>query len=388
MEADKVFMYVSSWAEHGGVPGLGLFLADQETGEITFVEKISDTDSFNGSCIDEKKHKLYVNNEVPYVEESGCATGRIFVYDLDPVSGKATEIRRVVTECPNPAYVSLDSTGEFLFEAHHSCGASVARHVRNEAGELQVFYTHAEAAVQVYYLDVNGMPMGLADSIDHADYDNGIEAHPHCAVVSPSRKLVAVADKGTGYLHLYTFDYEKKQLVLLNKVLTDCPGASPRYVLFHPTEPFLFVNHEASYDGKCYVTSFRYQEDGSLERICVVNVLDQSLPVKTNTRLEQQGFVMDLKGNYLYTLINAADVIGVLEVNQDTGELTVLQNIEIPGVRPRGLAIFPNGKYVLSTCLVGGELTSFKIEADGRLTVAQKGPSQPGASYVSFYQPK
>ena len=135
------------------------------------------------------------------------------------------------------------------------------------------------------------------------------------------------------------------------------------------------------------MTAFRYREDGQLERICVVNALDQSLPVKTDTRLEQQGFVMDRTGTYLYTLINAADVIGVLRVDQEDGSLEVLQNLPVPGVRPRGLAIFPNGKYILSSCLVGGELTVYRIEKDGRLRVHRQGPKQPGASYMSFYQP-
>lgn len=388
MDKNKVFMYVSSWAEHGGAPGLGLFLADLKSGAITFLEEINNKESFNGSCIDTGKKKLYVNNEVPVYEGAPCASGRIFIYDLDPETGKAREAGRVSTRCPNPAYLSLDPGGNYLFEAHHSCEAAVARYVRNEQGQLEAVYTCAEAAVQVYERDEAGMPGLLVDDIDHLSYGDGAEAHPHCVVFSPSGKLIAVADKGTGFLYLYAFDYEKKRLRLLNKMLTDKAGAAPRYVLFHPVKPFLFVNHEASYDGKCYVTCFRYQEDGELERICVVNALDQSLPVKIGTRLEQQGFVMEPGGKYLYTLINAADVIAVLEVDERSGELKLLQNIPVPGKRPRGLAIFPNGKFLVASCLVGGELISFKIEKDGRLSMACKGPSQPGASYMSFYAPQ
>ena len=380
----EVFMYVSSWNEHGGVPGLGRYTVDQERGEITFLEMISETESCNASQVDDVRGKLYVNNEVPCFPGAPYASGRIFIYDLDPHTGRAKEAGRLVTECPNPAYLSIDSTGQYLFEAHHSLSFSMARHSRGTDGIVETSCAWPEADVQVYRLDKDGMPAELVENIDHA---HDCEAHPHSAVVSPSGRLLAVADKGTGYLYLYTFDYEKKQMILLNKMLTDREGASPRYVLFHPEKPFLFVNHEASYDGKCYVTAFRYREDGQLERICVVNALDQSLPVKTDTRLEQQGFVMDRTGTYLYTLINAADVIGVLRVDQEDGSLEVLQNLPVPGVRPRGLAIFPNGKYILSSCLVGGELTVYRIEKDGRLRVHRQGPKQPGASYMSFYQP-
>ena len=57
----EVFMYVSSWNEHGGVPGLGRYTVDQERGEITFLEMISETESFNASLVDDVRGKLYVN---------------------------------------------------------------------------------------------------------------------------------------------------------------------------------------------------------------------------------------------------------------------------------------------------------------------------------------
>lgn len=388
MGGSKLFMYVSSWAEHGGVPGLGLYTFDQENGRIEFVEKISEKDSFNGSCVDQQKNKLYVNNEVMYFMGAPCCSGRVFVYDLDPATGKARECMKLVTGCPNPAYVEIDPTGKYLFEAHHSFPMGVAAHTRKEDGTIETTVTYAEADLQVYSLGEEGIPETLIENVNHGDTAKKVEAHPHCAVFSPSGRVIAVADKGNGHLYLYTFDYEKKCLKLLGKTLTDTEEASPRYVVFHPTKPFLFVNHEASYDGKCYVTAFRYDEDGAVERICVENVLDQSLPVKKTTRLEQQGFVISPDGKYLYTLINAADVIGVMEINQESGELSMIQNIEIPGNRPRGLAISPNGKYILSTCLVGGELTSYRIQDNGKLEVACEGPAQPGASYISFYQPE
>ncbi len=400
MEEQKAFMYVSSWAEHGGVPGLGLYTFDESNGEISFVEEIDHQESFNGSCVDQKKNKLYVNNEVFEFRGAPCISGRIFVYDLDPQTGHATEHTRVVTGCANPAYVELDPTGKYLFEAHHSFGMGMAVHRRTEGGKMETVLIPPEADVQVYALTEDGVPDELVENVNHSagsgkeekapseGASRKEEAHPHCAVFSPSGNLIAVADKGDGHLYLYTFDYEKRKLILKSRTLTDVPGASPRYVVFHPTKPFLFVNHEASYDGKCYVTAFRYEEDGTVERICVVNILDQSLPVKTGTRLEQQGFVITPDGKYLYSLINAADVIGVIKIDQETGELSVLQNMTIPGVRPRGLAISPSGKFVLSSCLVGGELTSYRVGEDGRLSLAVKGPSQPGASYMTFYVPE
>lgn len=388
MDKNLVFMYVSSWAEHGGVPGLGQYTFDQQNGEIRFVRQISNKESFNGSYIDSRKNKLYVNNEVMHFMGAPCSSGRIFIYDLDPVSGEAKENMRLVTECPNPAYVTVDPTGMYLFEAHHSFPMGVAVHRRSADGTIETEVTYAEADLQVYSLNEAGNPVRLVENVNHGDGIGKTEAHPHCAVFSPSGKLIAVADKGNGFLYLYSFDYNQKRLRLLSRTLTDTGNASPRYVVFHPEKPYLFVNHEASYDGKCYVTAFRYEEDGNVEKICIENALDQSLPVKKTTRLEQQGFVIDPEGRYLYTLINAADVIAVMAIDQESGALTRIQNLAVPGNRPRGLAISPNGRYIVSACLVGGELTSYEIAKDGTLSAACQGPVQPGASYISFYCPE
>lgn len=385
-----IYMYVSSWNEHGGAPGLGFYTFDQEDGTFQFICRINDQNSFNGSCVDEARRKLYVNNEVPHFLGSPCMSGRIFVYDLDPETGMPAEYARIATNCPNPAYVSLDPSGEYLFEAHHSTPSpsGIVFHEKKPSGEFETRMVYMESDLQVYRLDADGIPQALVENIDMRKAQENHASHPHSAVFSPSGKLLAVADKGSGYLFLFTFDKETHQLHLLNKVLTDCPEASPRYVLFHPTLPYLYVNHEASYDGHCYITAFRYTEDGGLQRICVENVLDPELPVKTDTRLEQQGFVMHPDGSFFYSLINAADVIAAMKIDPETGAFTTIQNLKIPGCRPRGLAISPNGRYVISTCLVGGELTSYQIEENGLLTVKEQGKPQPGASYISFFKGK
>ncbi|MBU9727733.1 lactonase family protein [Diplocloster modestus] len=385
MKENEVFMYVSSWAEHGGAPGLGLYVLNQEDGTIRFLEMIDERHSFNCAYVNQEKNKLYVNNEVLHFSGEPRLSGRIFVYDLDRKSGKARECMRVITGCPNPAYVNVNAAGTYLFEAHHSFPAAVVSYERNEKGRPKARMNYTEASIQVYRLNKEGLPGQLVENVNHADLAHGREAHPHCAVFSPSGKLMAVADKGDGYLYLYRFDARKRRLTLLSRTLTDREGASPRYVVFHPSKPYLFVNHEASYDGKCYVTAFSYRKDATVERICVENALDQSLPVKSGTRLEQQGFVIDQEGRYLYTLMNAADVIGVMEINQESGRLRLIQSMPMYGTRARGLAISPNGKFLLSAALVGGELASYEIGGDGTLRLACKGPAQPGAAYLTFY---
>ncbi len=387
MEKDLLSMYVSCWGEHDGAPGLSRYTFDQETGEIAFAEDINKEDSLNCSCIDPKRNKMYVNNEVDSYPGEPCASGRIFVYDLDPETGKASECMRMATECPNPAYVSIDQTGRYLFEAHHSLPEPkpYVKHVRKEDGTFERIYTYPEKCVQVYALSEDGLPEKMVDCIDLGSTTEWVESNPHSAVFSPSGKLLAVADKGSGYLYLYTFDYETERLKLRSKTLTDVEGAHPRYVAFHPTKPYVFVNHEAALDGNCNVSAFRYDEEGNVEKINMVNAFVDDLPLKPTARLEQQGFVIDPEGKYLYTAINSPDAVGVLAIDQETGALTAVEDVPVQGQWVRGLAISPNGKYILTTCLVTGEISSFARQEDGTLKPVQVHPGQKGAAYLNFF---
>ncbi|MDO4284391.1 MAG: beta-propeller fold lactonase family protein [Eubacteriales bacterium] len=380
------YMYVSSWKEHGGTPGLSVYRFDEETGEIVFLKQLDQKDSVNCSCVVAGVNRMYLCNEVVQTGREAPSGGRIFVYELNPANGDARRSAAVFTECPNPAYVELDPTGQYLVAAHHSITKRTIRHRRATDGMIESVVENAEADVQLWHLNEEGIPDCLLDNIDHAAQlgETG-EAHPHCCVFSPSGELIAVADKGTGMLRMYTIDRKRHRLRLLDQALTDREGAHPRYVVFHPDKPFLFVNHEASCDGKMYVSSFRYEANGRLVKIATEDALEPGHAADPDRRLEQQGFAITPDGKYLYTLLNAVDQIGVLAVDGENGSLRRIANVPVKGIWPRGMGISPNGKFLITTCLVSGEIIPWRIGEDGLLTQAGEGAVQKGASYLSFF---
>jgi 6-phosphogluconolactonase len=84
------------------------------------------------------------------------------------------------------------------------------------------------------------------------------------------------------------------------------------------------------------------------------------------------------------SLFNSPNAIGVLEIEQASGALRLLQNAPIRGKRPRGLGISPDGLWVLSGCLVSGDIASYRVKDDGRLDETGYGVSIPGVSYINF----
>ncbi|MCI2049540.1 MAG: lactonase family protein [Lachnospiraceae bacterium] len=387
----KTFLYISSWAEHGGKPGLGLYEFDTANGKLQFIEMADDKESFNCSVVDNRNNRMYVCNEVTHVSGEAAETGRIFTYSIDQASGKIGEVDRRVTYCPNPAWLSFTKDRTRMLVAHHSQFNAIAGHERSAGKGFRTELTWNEADVQLYRLNEDGKPGDLLDNINHMDYQErgSMGAHPHCAVLSPSEKIIAVADKGSGYLYLYGLSEDRNSLLLLNKQMTDVPGAAPRYCLFHPTAPFLFVNHEKEISGKLNVTAFRYDEQGSLERICVRNALSDGRVINSDIHNEQQGFCMSPDGKYLYTLLNGPDAVAVFEVDETSGRIELLQNAAVKGIRPRGLSISPDGKYVLTSCLVSGDIGVYAVRKDGTLEcIHECAAVQKGASYMSFFEGK
>lgn len=382
----KYWMYLSLWKEHGGAPGLGLFSVDGETGEITFHEKPEDKTSFGCSFFDSARNILYVCNETEKIWKVPYETGRIYGYQVSPEDGSLTELFHQDTYCPNPAYVSLDASGEYLVIAHHSMGGAIARLEKDEHGKYVPELICREATLQLYSVNEDGTPGELLDVKKHPVDPNSAPrgSFLHSAVFSPSGNLLAVCDKGDGRVYLYTIDREHQELKLLSRTMTDIQGAHPRYCAFHPTKPYFVVNHEQMKDGRMMVCSFRYTEDGAVEKVSAVNVLPQGCVAPPGSHYEQQGLCISEDGNHVYTCLNGPDSIAVLAWDGASGELQLVQNVPVAGEWPRGLALVPGGKFVIASCLVSGDVTSYAMDENGHLRPTGSAARLQGGSYISF----
>jgi 6-phosphogluconolactonase len=296
------------------------------------------------------------------------------------------ELFHADTYCPNPAYVTTDSAGKYMVVANHSVSGAMAKIEKNEAGLYRPRLIYPDAPVELFSLNESGSVCELLDIKKHAE--DGAprtgRTHPHCAVFSPSEDVLAVCDKGDGHVYLYAVDKPANALRLLSKTLTDVPGASPRYCVFHPTNPYFAVNHERMKDNRLIVSSFHYTPDGRVTRVDTVDVLPENHIIPQREHYEQQGLCISSDGKYIYTLMNGPGMIGVISMDGRTGALRVIQRVKLEGEWPRGIALAPGGGFVVTCCLVSGDIRSFAIGSDGTLTETRYRAKLRGASYISF----
>ena len=134
------------------------------------------------------------------------------------------------------------------------------------------------------------------------------------------------------------------------------------------------------------MTTFRYDEDGRVERIsaCYPEVGGFET---VEPHCQQQGLCLSADGKYLYTQVHGVNRLLALAVNQETGELTPIQALSIPGQWPRALDLSPDGKFLICCCLAG-QILVYRIEGDGKLADTGHRSFCKGSGGVRFYIPE
>ena len=401
----KNLLYISGWKEHGGKPGIGAISFDENTGVMEFLGKQYPELSCNCTAVDTEKNILYITNELhenPDFFKGGG--GLIYAFSVNSETGELTQLSRVYATAPCPCFLSLDKTKKYLLLANHSGFNVVTKAVKGEDGYYHMTRVFDDCSVCLFRLNEDGSIGPLVDVHNHEAYPvegRALHSRPHTILPSPDGNLFACCDKGDAHIYFYTLDYEQEKLVLASEPYAEKPNSAPRYCAFHPTKPFFFHNHERSMD----VAAFTYTDKGELTPVNVISALSDDCPSDKAPEvrewlhgeptvvpgdgfmpLEQQGFVIHPNGKWIYDMLNGADAVSVLGIDQETGALSLLQTKPVDGRWIRGCAVSPNGKFLVVTCLQSGGVYSYPIGEDGLLGDPVSHVDMDGGSYATFFQ--
>lgn len=390
MDQNKLYMYVSQWAFKLGVPGMSLFAFDKETGELEYLQQLNDNCSFGCSMVDQERALLYVCNEEDVFPKTPYNTGRVYCYRIDPKSGATELVNHQDTYCSFTSYLNTDPEKKYMMVSNHSMPNFSTTVTRDTDGNIKPVLQHQDALMNLFELNEDG---SIGTMVDYAKHQSDallytLEgkptiAHPHCVMRSPSGKLYACCDKGDSHIYLYTIDNGK--LKRLSRTLTDVPGSEPRYCAFHPEKPYLYVNHEHTPGDRITLTTFRYEEDGTLEKIGTLYADLSGFEPKEAPR-QQQGMCITPDGRFVYTQAHGYNLLLTLAVNPETGLLKQIQATQIEGTWPRSLNMTPDGNFLINCCL-GGQISVYRVGEDGILTDTGHRGFAKGSGYVSFFDP-
>jgi 6-phosphogluconolactonase len=331
------------------------------------------------------KHYLYVAwsnggpNNLPAGSPapSGSQHG-LTAFRIDPASGALLPNGQPASLPSRPIHVTTDIPGTHVLAAYND-----------------------PSGVTVHRIEPNGT---IGSQVRQPSaLDVGIYGHQ--VRVDPSNEMVILATRGNGPTPskpedpgaLKLFSY--KDGLLANR-LSIAPGGGfnfqVRHLDFHPSRPWVFVSLERQ--DKLEV--FEKLKDGTLSRnpLFAKDTLADpgnvrpgqalgTIHMHPNGRLvylaNRASGTMDFEGKPVF--VGGENNIAVFAINQDTGEPTLIQNVDTHGIHVRTFALDPRGRILVAGNMmqlsvhdkdgvntVPASLAVFRVRGDGKLEFARK----------------
>jgi 6-phosphogluconolactonase len=281
----------------------------------------------------------------------------------------------------------VDATG--ALHAHGAPASIRSRpiHITGDASHRYLLVAYNDpSGISVHAINADGT-VG-AEMPQSGSLDVGIYAHN--VRVLPSNDAVVLVTRGNeptsntredpGALKVFRFDKGK-----LTNVASIAPsngiGFRSRHLDFHPTRPWAYLTLEAQNRLEMYAVS-----NGTLSTLPVFN--KATLADGTGVKAGQTASTLHVhpNGQFVYVANRGAaeggtNNIAVFRINQQTGEPSLIQNIDTHGYTPRTFSIDPSGRMLVvgnqTTQVVAGNavpanLAVFRIRGDGMLEFAQR----------------
>ncbi|MCC8101868.1 MAG: lactonase family protein [Clostridiales bacterium] len=200
----------------------------------------------------------------------------------------------------------------------------------------------------------------------------------HSIVANPSSEIFALCDKGMDRIYTYRLDRDKGKIVPLDEFDAEV-GCFPRYGVFHPSLPMYYANNET----EATLNSFHYDETtGKLDRFSYKTLL---LEDSDGRKQGSQDILVHPNGKALYVSLSGDfNYLATLRLNEK-GIPSLVQNIPCGGIFPRGIAISPDERFLLSGNIRSGNITTFRILPDYTLESTGMIYDAVSPSAIRFY---
>jgi 6-phosphogluconolactonase len=299
-------------------------------------------------------------------------------FRIDPASGALSPHGQPAALPSRPIHVTTDIPGTHVLAAY------------NDPSGITVHRIEADGTIGMQTKEPPGLDVGI---------------YGHQVRVDPSNDMVILATRGNGPTPtkpedpgaLKIFGY--KDGLLENRV-SIAPGGGfnfqVRHLDFHPSRRWVYVSLERQNKLEVY----ERLKDGTLSR----NPLfaKDTLADPGNVRPGQAlGTIhMHPSGRFVYLANRASGTvdfegkpvfaggensIAVFAINQDTGEPTLIQNVDTRGIHTRTFALDPSGRILVAgnmmelsvrdkdgVHVVPASLAVFRVRNDGKLEFARK----------------
>ncbi|HLR67627.1 MAG TPA: lactonase family protein [Virgibacillus sp.] len=326
--------------------GIYRFVLDTEKATLDEVEVAAEVGSPTYLAISEDNRYLYS------VAQDGDFGG-VNVYALDRETGSLQYINGQFTEGAPPCHVTIRDK-ELLTANYHR--GTIELHQVNQDGTV-------EATSSNYQHEGSG------------PHKRQEKPHVHYAGHTPDGKYVIAADLGTD--ELVTYQMNQHELVRVS-TLTVKAGSGPRHIVFHPNGKIAYLITELS--SEVIVLNYNAETGSFLEKQCL-----STIPEDFTEKNDASAIHISSDGKFIYAGNRGHNSIAVFSIDEETGELTLIDHTTTGGDWPRDFVLDPSENFIIASNQHSGNLVLLARDAEtGKLSKLNAEVSVPEVVCVKF----
>ena len=324
-KSTEYYMYISSGNNQDNF-GIGVYKWIPKLKKATLVYNDSSLAMSSYLEIDTLNATLYA------VGESG-----ISAHKINPKTGKLSILNKVENVGRGPCHVSVDPTRGLLYVSYYGSGSFA-----------------------VFEIKENGEVGPLLDSKFHVGLSANLERqespHVHMALPVPQSDLILVLDLGIDKVKVYEVSQKGKlRDVGLENTAVMSPGDGPRHAVIHPTRKFVYVLNEI----KGRVVGFEFDPShGFTKQIGVWNSAEEGFDGYNKSA----DIHVSKDGRFLYSSNRGPNDIGIFSIDNVTGKLNKITNLDCGGDWPRAFSIDPSGRFLIIANKNSNQLSMMEID--------------------------
>jgi 6-phosphogluconolactonase (cycloisomerase 2 family) len=331
----------------GNGRGIHIFQVDRSRGTLTAAGVHEMGTSPSCLAMNATGTRLYSANETDRMGQD--KEGTVSAFAIDGADAKLKLLNTIRSGGAGPTYVSLHTSGKFLFVANYF-GGSVAVLPILEDGKLGDPTDIKSDEGKIGPTKAANAPKG---SFAVSGHDR---THAHMIQSDPAGKFVLHVDLGLDRIFVWKFD-EKKGTLAANAPASISlpPGDGPRHLHFHPNGKWLYsVQEEGS-----TVVLFDYNADaGKSTARQTISTLPSGF-AGSNFCSE---ILVSANGKFVYVGNRLHDSIGIFSIGA-MGDLTYVGEEWARGNYPRSFAFDPTGRFLYCCNQRADNVTAFRVDS-------------------------
>jgi 6-phosphogluconolactonase len=328
-------MYVGTYTtpEQSTSEGVYVYGLDTSTGNLKLKTVGKNLTNPSYLATHPQTGNVYVVHEQGTFEGKGG--GGVIALAVEPESGEIRVLNKQPSGGEDPCYISIELTGRYALVANYTSGS-----------------------VAMFPITADGRLGPVCSTIQHFGAsihpERQDKPHAHSILPDPSNTFAVACDLGIDKLLIYRMDLGAGELVKHGEVGVT-PGSGPRHLVFHPNGRYAYLACELN----STVLAFTWDaEGGMLEEFQNI----RTLPPGYDGRNLPADIHLSPDGQYLYVSNRGHDSFACYEVSPDSGMLTLKHHTSTGGAEPRGFAIDPTGKFLISANQNSNNIITFLID--------------------------